>query len=154
MLFIFCTISLEYHIFHSFIILSYTNQCVVTRNAFVLFPLVSGLVGIIVLFSLLACSPSIIWALIIFIILRPLFRIKQIRLGTVLRSFFVDQFEFSKSIGEVTTYLLKISESIGEFAVDKSKYIFDDSPVNIEAVDYTLYQQKEAEQLFDVVLLQ
>ena len=47
----------------------------------------SGLVHIIV-FWLLACSPSLLWWLIIFIILRPLFRIKQIGLGTVLRSFF------------------------------------------------------------------
>ena len=57
------------------------------EKCFIFFILVSGLVGIFVLF-LLACSPSLLRALIIFIILRSLFRIKNIGLGTVLRSFF------------------------------------------------------------------
>ena len=57
------------------------------EKCFIFFPLFSGLVDIIV-FLLLACSPSLLRAIIIFIIIRPLFRIKQIGLGTVLRSYF------------------------------------------------------------------
>ena len=63
------------------------NPVCYDKKWFILFLLLSGLVGIVV-FLLLACSPSLLRALIIFIILRPLFRIKQIGLGTFLRSFF------------------------------------------------------------------
>ena len=50
--------------------------------------------------------------------------------------FYTDQFECSKWIGEFTLDLLKLSESIGECSVDKLKCIFNESPVNIEAVDW------------------
>ena len=63
------------------------NPVCCDEKCFIFFLLVSGLVVIVVLF-LLPCSPSLIRALIVFIILRSLFRIKNIGLGTVLRSFF------------------------------------------------------------------
>ena len=63
------------------------NPVCCDEKCFIFFLLVSGLVVIVVLF-LLPCSPSLLRALIVFIILRSLFRIKHIRLGTVLRSFF------------------------------------------------------------------
>ena len=56
-------------------------------KCFIFFFLVSGLVCIIVLF-LLACYPSLLWSTIVYIMIIPLFRIKQIGLGTVLISFF------------------------------------------------------------------
>ena len=80
---------------HNFIIIYYfpsfphsiiCNPVCFDEKCFIFFPLVSGLVGIIVLF-LLACSPSLLWAIIIFIILIPLFGIKQIGLGIVWKSY-------------------------------------------------------------------
>ena len=84
------------YLINNFIIISYFSSfpCSIICNPVcfdekfvILFPLLSGLVDIIV-FLLLACSPSLLRAIIIFIIIRPLFRIKQIGLWTVLRSFF------------------------------------------------------------------
>ena len=87
MLFIFCTISLAYLLFHPFPRFIICHPVCCDEKCFILFILVFGLVAIIVLLLLLACSPSLLRALIIFIIIRPLFRIKQIGLETVLRSF-------------------------------------------------------------------
>ena len=64
------------------------NPLCCEEKCFIFFPLLFGFFCIILLLFLLACYPSLLRALIIFIILRPLFRIKQIGLGTVLRSFF------------------------------------------------------------------
>ena len=63
------------------------NPVCFDEKYFIFFLLVSGLVGVIVLF-LLDCSPLIIRVLIVSIILRPLFIIKQIVLATILRYFF------------------------------------------------------------------
>ena len=121
-----------------FYILSFPNSIICNlvccnEICFVFFILDSGLVVIVELF-VIDCSPSLPRALIIFIILGLPFRIKQIGLGTVLRSFSVDQFEFSKSTGEAIIYLFKFSKSIEEVGMDQSKFIFYESTVNIEDV--------------------
>ena len=117
-----------FYFMHNFIIISsfspfphsiICNPVCCDEKCFIFFFYCLAFSALLCCFLLLARSPSLLRAPIIFIILRPLFRIKKIRLGTVLRSFFP---WINLNFPNQTDWF-KIPESIGEVAVDQSKFI-------------------------------
>ena len=132
---------LAYLIFYPFLILSSATQCAKPRNALSYFFWCLALSALLCCFWLLVLLQFFGWLLFLSFSY-PFSESNRLDWEQFWDTFSTDQFEFSKSIGEVTTGLFKFSESIGEVAVDQFKFISDESPVNIEAVDFYFVSTK------------
>ena len=84
------------------------NPVCFDQKCFILFHLVSGLISIIVLYLLLPLSPSLFRALIVLSFSDPFSESNIFDWEPLWDPFSADQFEFSKSFGEVTTYWFQI----------------------------------------------
>ena len=142
MLFVSCQISLEYLLFNPFFVTLSATQWVVAIYALSSFFWCLALLSLLCCFCCFIVLLHFIGRLLFLSFSYPFSESNRLDWEQFWDLFSVNQFEFYKSIGEVTIDWCKISDSIGEVAVYQFKSIFDDSHVNIEAVYWCFVSTK------------